>query len=46
MQLLTAELCARLPALYEQEKNDNQTVYCLCSTGHNAYYAPSAVMLC
>jgi hypothetical protein len=28
MQLLTAELRARLPALYEQEKNDNQTVFC------------------
>ena len=28
VQLLTAELRARLPALYEQEKNDNQTVFC------------------
>ena len=28
MQLLTAELRAQLPALYEQEKNDTQTVFC------------------
>ena len=28
MQLLTAELRARLPALYAQEKNDHQTVFC------------------
>jgi hypothetical protein len=46
MQLLTAELRAQLPALYEQEKNDTQTVFCLCSTGHNAYYASAPVMLC
>jgi hypothetical protein len=28
MPLLTAELRARLPALYAQEKNDRQTVFC------------------
>jgi len=44
MQLLTAELRARLPALYEQEKNDNQTVHLLCPVEHNAIYAPAAVM--
>jgi hypothetical protein len=44
MQLLTADLRARLPALYEQEKNDNQTVHVLCSTGHKQNYAPAAVM--
>ena len=28
MQLLTAELRAQIPALYEQEKNDHQKVFC------------------
>ncbi len=28
MQLLTAQLRAQLPALYEQEKNENQRVFC------------------
>ena len=28
MELLTAELCARLPALYSQEHNQDPTVHC------------------
>jgi len=44
MDLLPEELKKTLPPLYSQESASSPIIYALCSTGHNAYYAPAAVM--
>jgi len=46
MKLLTKEVRAELPPLYTQEKNEDPTVYVLCSAEHKTCYASAAVMLC
>jgi hypothetical protein len=45
MALLSAELRARLPALYSQDVNRDPIVYALCCAQHKAYYAALTVML-